>query len=159
EKVCAMPLSEARKRGTHPITCLDCHNPGSMQLRVTRPGFFNGIAALAKGDAPVPHRASIERRRQGKRGEDYDRNELATREEMRSFVCGPCHVEHYIKPDGKMVTYPWQKGLKVEQIEEYYAEIGFKDWVHAETGAPVLKAQHPEFEMWNQGVHARSGVA
>jgi nitrite reductase (cytochrome c-552) len=26
------------------------------------------------------------------------------------------------------------------------------------TGAPVLKAQHPEFEMWNQGIHARSGV-
>jgi nitrite reductase (cytochrome c-552) len=23
----------------------------------------------------------------------------------------------------------------------------------------VLKAQHPEFEMWNQGIHARSGVA
>ncbi|NUN96532.1 MAG: ammonia-forming cytochrome c nitrite reductase subunit c552, partial [Candidatus Omnitrophica bacterium] len=32
-------------------------------------------------------------------------------------------------------------------------------WVHAETGAPALKAQHPEFEMWNQGIHARSGVA
>ncbi|HUH13685.1 MAG TPA: ammonia-forming cytochrome c nitrite reductase subunit c552, partial [Longimicrobiales bacterium] len=25
--------------------------------------------------------------------------------------------------------------------------------------APVLKAQHPEFEMWSQGIHARSGVA
>jgi len=23
----------------------------------------------------------------------------------------------------------------------------------------VLKAQHPEFEMWSQGIHARSGVA
>jgi formate-dependent nitrite reductase cytochrome c552 subunit len=23
----------------------------------------------------------------------------------------------------------------------------------------VLKAQHPEFEMWSQGVHARSGVS
>lgn len=23
----------------------------------------------------------------------------------------------------------------------------------------MLKAQHPEFEMWNQGIHARSGVA
>jgi nitrite reductase (cytochrome c-552) len=37
--------------------------------------------------------------------------------------------------------------------------VGFKDWEHAETGAPTLKAQHPEFEMWNQGIHARSGVA
>src|SRR5262249_4160688 len=44
-------------------------------------------------------------------------------------------------------------------IEAYYDEIGFKDWIHAETGTPVLKAQHPEFELWNQGIHARSGVA
>jgi nitrite reductase (cytochrome c-552) len=159
EKVCAMPLSEARKLVTHPITCLDCHNPETMQLRVTRPSFFNGIAALAKSDAPVPHLPSVERWRAGRREKDYDPNELATRQEMRSFVCGQCHVEYYFKPEGKTVTYPWNKGLKVEQIEEYYDGIGFKDWVHAETGAPVLKAQHPEFEMWSQGVHARSGVA
>ena len=37
--------------------------------------------------------------------------------------------------------------------------MGFNDWVHAESGARTLKAQHPEFEMYNQGVHARSGVA
>ena len=29
----------------------------------------------------------------------------------------------------------------------------------AETGAEVLKAQHPEFELWNKGVHAQSGVS
>src|SRR5262249_10799712 len=101
----------------------------------------------------------IERWRQGKREKNYDPNELATRQEMRSFVCGQCHVEYYFKPEGKLVTYPWAKGLKVEQIEDYYDEIGFKDWTHAETGAPVLKAQHPEFELWNQGIHARSGVS
>src|SRR5262249_6412848 len=102
---------------------------------------------------------SVERWRTGKREKDYDPNELATRQEMRSFVCGQCHVEYYFKPEGKLVTYPWHKGLKVEQIEAYYDEIGFKDWVHAETGAPGLKGQHPEFEMWSQGVHARSGVS
>jgi nitrite reductase (cytochrome c-552) len=47
----------------------------------------------------------------------------------------------------------------VEELEAYYDEIGFSDWTHEETGAGVLKAQHPEFEMWNQGIHARSGVA
>ena len=47
----------------------------------------------------------------------------------------------------------------MDQIYEYYREAGFTDWTHAETGAPALKAQHPEFEMWNQGIHARSGVA
>ena len=83
---------------------------------------------------------------------------MATRQEMRAFVCGQCHVEYYFKGPEKRLTYPWFKGLKADQILAYYDEIGFKDWTHAETGAPVLKAQHPEFEMWNQGIHARSGV-
>ena len=89
----------------------------------------------------------------------YDVNTMATRQEMRSFVCGQCHVEYYFKGPEKRLTYPWAKGLKVDQIYEYYREAGFTDWTHAETGAPALKAQHPEFEMWNQGIHARSGVA
>jgi nitrite reductase (cytochrome c-552) len=78
---------------------------------------------------------------------------------MRSFVCGQCHVEYYFKGPEKRLTYPWAKGLKVDQIYAYYKESGFSDWTHARTGAGVLKAQHPEFEMWNQGIHARSGVA
>jgi nitrite reductase (cytochrome c-552) len=78
---------------------------------------------------------------------------------MRTFVCGQCHVEYYFKGDEKRLTYPWTKGLKADQILAYYDETGFKDWTHAVTGAPMLKAQHPEFEMWNQGIHARSGVA
>ena len=57
------------------------------------------------------------------------------------------------------MTYPWANGLKADEILAYYDKIGFKDFTHGESGAPVLKAQHPEFEMWNQGVHARSGVA
>ena len=142
-KVCAMPLAEAWKLVQHPIACVDCHDPKTMRLRVTRPGFLNGIRAL-KASQGVP---------------DYDPNTMATRQEMRSYVCGQCHVEYYFKGDGKLLTYPWHKGLRVEQIEAYYDSVGFKDWAHAETGAPVLKAQHPEFEMWNQGIHARSGVA
>ena len=159
EKVCAMPLSEARALVDHPVSCLDCHDPATMQLRVTRPGFLNGIKALARSDDPLPHLPSVERWRKGGRKQEYDVNALATRQEMRSFVCGQCHVEYYFKGEGKLLTYPWHKGLKVEQIEAYYDEQGYKDWTHAETGAPVLKAQHPEFEMWNQGIHARSGVA
>ncbi len=159
EAVCAMPLSEARKLATHPVTCLDCHEPASNRLRVTRPGFLNGIAALATSDDPVPHLPSIARWRAGDRQAAYDPNVLASRQEMRSFVCGQCHVEYYFKGPSKVVTYPWKKGLKVEQIEAYYDEADFADWTHAETGARVLKAQHPEFEMWNQGIHARAGVS
>jgi nitrite reductase (cytochrome c-552) len=68
-------------------------------------------------------------------------------------------VEYYFKKEGSLLTYPWAKGLKAEQIEAYYDGVGFTDWTHEETKAPLLKAQHPEFEMWSQGIHARSGVA
>jgi nitrite reductase (cytochrome c-552) len=167
EKVCAMPYQKAHdltdKEGhrllSHPVTCLDCHDPKTMQLRITRPGFLNGIKELARSDEDLPHLPSIvQYRKNGKKG-DYDPNVLASRQEMRSFVCGQCHVEYYFKGDGKLLTYPWHNGLKVEQIEEYYDDLGFKDWVHTETKAPMLKAQHPEFELWNQGIHARSGVS
>ncbi len=143
EAMCRMPFREARKLVDHPITCLDCHDPKTMALRVTRPGFLIGIKAYKKSQGL----------------ENYDPNTMATRQEMRSFVCGQCHVEYYFTPDKKLVTYPWSKGLKVDDIESYYDEIQFTDWKHGETGAPMLKAQHPEFEMWSQGVHARAGVA
>jgi nitrite reductase (cytochrome c-552) len=159
QEVCAMPLKEARKLVQHPVSCVDCHDPGTTQLRVTRPGFINAMKELAKSDDPVPHMPSVEQWRKGKREQDYDVNALASRQEMRSFACGQCHVEYYFKGDGKLVTYPWARGLKVEQMEKYYDDLGFKDWVHAETGAAVLKAQHPEFELWSQGIHARSGVS
>jgi nitrite reductase (cytochrome c-552) len=112
----------------------------------------------------VPHLPSIERWRKSDRKEAYDINRDATRQEMRSFVCGQCHVEYYCGPKVTLF-FPWNKGLKVEQIEEHYDNFKFPDghrfydWTHAETGAEVLKAQHPEFELWSQGIHARSGVA
>src|SRR4051812_5665722 len=151
EEVCAMTYQQAhdiadekgKKLVSHPVSCVDCHDPKTMELRVTRPGFLVGIKALKEHEGV----------------KDYDVNRDATRQEMRSFVCGQCHVEYYFKGDKKVVTYPWSNGLKVEEIEKYYDDAGFTDWKHKETGAPMLKAQHPEFEMWNQGIHSRSGVA
>ena len=142
EKMNQMPYAEARKLIDHPVACIDCHEPKTMALRVTRPGFLEGIKAL-KASQGI---------------KDYDPNTMATRQEMRAFVCGQCHVEYYFKGPEKRLVYPWSKGLNVDQIMSYYDEIGFKDWVHKDTGAGVLKAQHPEFEMWTQGIHARSGV-
>ncbi len=159
EVVCKMPYSEASKMVEHPVSCIDCHDAENMNLRVNRPGFLNGIRALAKSDYATPHLPSIERwRKDGRKGQ-YEPNIDATRQEMRSLVCAQCHVEYYFKGEGKLVTYPWDKGLKMENIEAYYNEVGHNDWKHKETGAGVLKAQHPEFEMWSQGIHARSGVS
>ncbi|HEY8207317.1 MAG TPA: ammonia-forming cytochrome c nitrite reductase subunit c552 [Myxococcaceae bacterium] len=147
----------------HPVSCVDCHDPSTMELRVTRPGFLAGIQKLAASGVPAPHLPSVERWRRGDRSHPYDPNTDGTRQEMRSFVCGQCHVEYYCGK-GATLFFPWDKGLKVEQIEQTYDGMQvhgrrFKDWVHAETGMEVLKAQHPEFELWSQGIHARSGVA
>ena len=138
-----MKYQEARKLVSHPVACIDCHEPDTMQLRVTRPGFLEGIRKVKAAQGV----------------QNYDVNRDATRQEMRAYVCGQCHVEYYFKGAEKRLTYPWDKGLKADEILGYYEESGFKDWTHAESGAPVLKAQHPEFEMWSQGIHARSGVA
>ena len=158
-KLNPLPYIEATKHVNHPIACIDCHDPESMAVRVTKPGFLDGIAVLAKSNEPTPHLPSIERWRKGDRASDYDPNRDASRQEMRSMVCGQCHVEYYFKGDEKRVTYPWHNGLKVEQIERYYDDVGWKDWVHPDSGTNVLKAQHPEFELWSQGIHARSGVS
>jgi nitrite reductase (cytochrome c-552) len=143
EKVNALPFAEARQLVEHPVTCIDCHDSQTMDLRITRPAFMEGIRNLKASEGI----------------KDYDVNKMATRQEMRSFVCAQCHVEYYFKGDEKRLTFPWHQGLKVENMLAYYDEVGFKDWTHAETGAPVLKAQHPEFEMWSQGIHAKSGVS
>jgi nitrite reductase (cytochrome c-552) len=143
DKMNQLPYFEARKLVTHPVSCIDCHNPSTMELRITRPGFIEGIRAW-KASQGI---------------KNYDVNTMATRQEMRTFVCGQCHVEYYFKGTEKRLTYPWAKGILIDSIMAYYEEIQFKDWIHAETGAEVLKAQHPEFETWNQGIHARSGVA
>jgi len=129
-----MSSAEARRLVRHPVACIDCHAPDTMQLRITRPGFIEGIRAL---------KAS-----QGIR--DYDVNRMATRQEMRTYVCGQCHVEYYFRGPDRRLVYPWARGLRVDDIYASYEAERFRDWTHAETGADVLKAQHPEFEMWNQ---------
>ncbi len=138
-----MPYEEARQYVEHPVACIDCHDPETMQLRITRPAFLEGIK-VAKAREGIPN---------------YDVNKMATRQEMRAFVCGQCHVEYYFKGEEKRLTYPWFNGYKADDVLAYYDSTGFEDWTHADTGASMLKAQHPEFETWNQGIHSRAGVA
>ncbi len=115
-------------------SCADCHDPQTMALRITRPALVNALEA---------------------RGVDWTQ---ASRQEMRTYVCAQCHVEYYFLGENKVLTFPWSQGLRIDDIEAHYDIYGFKDWTHAETGAPMIKIQHPEFEMSSTGLHARSGV-
>lgn len=142
EKLNTQPYSEAVKLVTHPVGCIDCHEPTTMNLRITRPAFIEGIKNY-KAHLGI---------------KNYDVTK-ASPQEMRTFVCAQCHVEYYFKGQEKRLTFPWANGLKADEILKYYEQNQFKDWQHAKTDAPVLKAQHPEFELYNQGVHAAAKVA
>jgi nitrite reductase (cytochrome c-552) len=124
----------------HAIGCADCHDSKTMALTITRPAL----------------REALER--QGKKVDDL------THQDMRSMVCAQCHVEYYFanKPsEGKKnyLTFPWDDGLRIEDMEAYYDRVGHVDFVHAISKTPIVKMQHPDYEVFQQGIHAARNVA
>lgn len=123
------------------IGCADCHDPATMDLRITRPALAEAFQAM---------------------GKDISK---ATHQEMRSLVCAQCHVEYYFdksRPDAKDVaylTFPWKFGLNADSALKYYNGYGFTDFTHQLSKAPILKAQHPDYEVFMTGIHAQRGVA
>jgi nitrite reductase (cytochrome c-552) len=49
-------------------------------------------------------------------------------------------------------------GTTVDEMEQYYDALGFKDWTHKVSKAPMLKAQHPGYETWRDGIHGKNKV-
>ena len=127
------------------IGCADCHSSQTGELAISRPYLVRGLAAI---------------------GVDSTKLE---KEDLRNLACAQCHSEYYFKKtewtdkDGTqktaaVVTFPWDNGLKAEDMEKYYDEIEFSDWTHKISKAPMLKAQHPGYEIYTTGIHAKSGV-
>lgn len=117
------------------IGCSDCHEPKTMKLQISRPGLIEGYKAL---------------------GKDISK---ASKEEMRSLVCAQCHVEYHFKGQDKYLKFPWDFGLKAEDFAKYYDTVGFSDWTHAISGAKMVKMQHPDYEVFQQSLHGKRGVA
>ncbi len=131
-----MKFSELGEHIDYSIGCANCHEAETMRLIVTNPALEEALEA---------------------QGKDW---RTFSRQEMRSLVCANCHVEYYFKGDGKYLTFPWQNGTRVEEMYEYYTEVEFKDWEYPEALTPMLKAQHPEYEMYTAGsTHFNAGVA
>ncbi len=132
--------TKGEEMGHSPIGCSDCHEPETMDLRVTRPSFIKAMES---------------------QGIDMSN---PTKNEMRSYVCGQCHVEYYFDAEDSEVTYPWANGFKPEDMYEYYdttgKEKGFEqDWIHNISGTPILKSQHPDFETFTTGPHGQANVS
>ena len=119
----------------NPIGCADCHEPENMNLHISRPALIEAFQ---------------------RQGRDITK---VTQQEMRSLVCAQCHVEYYFKGDGKYLTFPWDKGFTVEDMEAYYDKEGFADYTHKLSRTPILKAQHPDYELSMMGIHAQRGVS
>lgn len=123
----------------NPIGCLDCHDPKTMELHISRPALVEAF---------------------DRQGIDITK---ATHQQMRTLVCAQCHVEYYFDKKryegAQYLTFPWDKGMTVEAMESYYDSIQFTDWVHALSRTPMLKAQHPDYEVFMMGVHYKRGVS
>jgi len=125
-----------RSEVTNPIACLDCHDPQTMALRISRPGLAEAFQRQGKDVTQSSH------------------------QEMRTLVCAQCHVEYYFKgKEANHLTFPWDQGLTVENFRQYYERSGHVDWVHAISGAPMIKMQHPDYELSRAGIHAFRGVS
>lgn len=135
-KYASTPFSTLGKQIEEPIGCVNCHDSASMRLVVTNPALEKAL------------------QEQGKDWRSF------SRQEMRSLVCANCHVEYYFAGDEKVLTFPWDNGTKIEAIATYYQEIAFSDWKHAESGAPMIKMQHPDYELFTaDSTHYKAGVA
>jgi nitrite reductase (cytochrome c-552) len=131
-----MPFEEIFAKVKHPVSCADCHDPQTAELRISRPYLTEALART---------------------GKDIKK---ASKQEMRTLVCAQCHVEYFFKGEEKAVTLPWDKGMTPEAIEQFYdAMPTFKDWEHPDSKAPMRKAQHPEFEMFSSSSHKTAGVS
>ena len=128
------------------IGCADCHDSGTAELSLTRDYAKRAFKEI---------------------GIDPDK---ADTQELGSMTCAQCHSEYYFKATdwtdsegnkktAMVVTFPWLNGVSAEQMEAYYDARGFKDWTHKISKAPMLKAQHPGYEIFTTGIHAKNGVS
>ncbi|MBM4370573.1 MAG: ammonia-forming cytochrome c nitrite reductase subunit c552 [Deltaproteobacteria bacterium] len=146
----ATPWKDLAPKMEHPIGCLDCHHPLTMELRISRPALKEAMA---------------------RQGVDADE---ASHQDMRSLVCAQCHVEYYFGNDpeanvageptfgrkGTWLVFPWDEGTGVDAVEAYFAKRPeYFDWVHPVSGARMIKMQHPDWEVYSTGIHAYRNVA
>jgi len=138
-----------------PKTCVNCH---IMAPQYSTWGHSAHREVATCNDCHVPHNNFLNK--YYFKAKDISR---VSHQEMRSLVCAQCHVEYYfdknISKGMDYLKFPWDKGMIAEKIEEYYDGIEFTDWTHQLSKAPMLKAQHPDYEIYLKGTHASRGVS
>ena len=129
-----MTFHEINDQLHSPVACANCHDPETNELKISQPPFIEAME---------------------RRGIDVSK---ASRQEKRTLVCAQCHVTYYFT-DTHKVVFPWDEGLKVEDQIRYYDKIDFTEWHHPDTGAPLIKPRHAEYEYFKGSVHESAGVS
>lgn len=173
-----------KKTGPMPTPCWTCKSPDVPRI-IERDGeneYFTGkwakygdeiVNSIGCGDCHDSKTANLTISRPHlKRALEYNGVKLSevTHQDMRSLVCAQCHSEYYFKKTkwtdkngnektAAVVTFPWEGDMTAEEMESYYNERFFVDWTHKISKTPMLKAQHPGYEIYKTGIHARRNVA
>jgi nitrite reductase (cytochrome c-552) len=127
------------------VTCVDCHDNKTMGLKLTHP-----VAIKAFDGIGMPQ-------------------DKMTRQEMRSAVCGQCHVTYVIPKDKEMKSvglfFPWQGSkpgdISVENIIKVIRSTpANEEWKQNVTGFKVGFIRHPEYEFFTRNsTHYQAGAA
>jgi len=160
------PVEMARDL-THPINCFACHDPHSAQPRVVRDALINAVVDRGEGTYPYDKEKSQKTTVSKVMFRDFRAIGILNKPDS-NVMCAQCHVEYNCNPgfnpktgesigmaDRRTNFFPWVNAL---DIKKKYEEIGFKDFRHATTGAPLTKLQHPETETFWGSTHERNGV-
>ncbi|HET6515199.1 MAG TPA: ammonia-forming cytochrome c nitrite reductase subunit c552 [Thermodesulfovibrionales bacterium] len=128
------------------VACVDCHDNKDMTLRLSR-DFTLKVALKDIGVDP----------------------DKLSRQEMRSAVCGQCHVTYVVQKDKDMhsvnVFFPWQGSkwgnIKIENIiKKIRSDESYKEWKQTVTGFKMAFIRHPEFELFSDNsVHWKAGAS
>jgi cytochrome c nitrite reductase small subunit len=105
-------------------------------LRITRPALVEALERMGRNVDQIGH------------------------QEMRSLVCAQCHVEYYFRGEGNYLVFPWDEGgIDTDAQEAFLDRVGHTDWIHSISRAPMIKVQHPDYELFQSSVHAFRGLA
>lgn len=148
-KFLKMPFMEAvnslpEKTRMLAVACADCHDNKTMGLRTNRQHIDDGLKLIGKKDF--------------------------TRQEMRTVVCGQCHITYYVPRDENMktngnVALPWTNSkfgnISIENIiKDLMTDYKRLEWKHKVTGYKMPFIRHPEFELFTKNsTHWNAGAA
>ncbi|MDR1008434.1 MAG: ammonia-forming cytochrome c nitrite reductase [Campylobacteraceae bacterium] len=136
------------------IGCYDCHKADTAELKVGRKYLNGGLEAAG-----------------------LETFEHSSHQIKRDLVCAQCHSEYYfrstnyedsakVQKTAMVVTLPWKEGLTADDMMKYYDNGSnfpdgepFKDFVNTISKTPIVKAQHPDYELHTTGIHGKKGVS